>query len=477
MRVENWGAAVTAGAAAQALASSGSAWFWLDGEDAALGERRVSYLGVAAETRYAAAGHEGEFLAGLREFSRARGASSSRAPSDGARKPSADPLCAAGAGQGDALGAGLHTGWIVALGYEFGVGLLGVEPAPDPVAPGFALRCDAVLVLDHSAGTAALHGDEAAVARLREILEPSLNDSGGRGAETQAVSSGRRGPDTPSWRGTDYNASVESCRAAIRRGDAYVLCLTDTVETETDALPLELYARVRGGATRGGVIVTPDRALVSASPERFLSVVGRILRTHPIKGTRPRGSNATLDSALAAELAADPKERAENLMIVDLMRNDLTRVCAPGTVRVERFLEVESHPRVHQLVSTVAGELAGSADVFDAIGSCFPGGSMTGAPKRSAVEILASLEAGPRGLYSGCFGWIDDSGNAELAMTIRGVELRGPGLAGRGETGAAGGAVARVALVGAGGGITIDSDAAAEVRERDLKAAAMLAVL
>ena len=136
---------------------------------------------------------------------------------------------------------------------------------------------------------------------------------------------------------------------------------------------------------------------------------------------------------------------------------------------MSRFLEVETHPNVHQLVSTIEGELAVGSDVFDAIAACFPGGSMTGAPKLSATRILASLEAGPRGLYSGCFGWIDDRGDAELAMTIRGVELRGavtPGSAGEVQI-----------LVGAGGGITSDSLPTREREERDLKADSLLSAL
>lgn len=151
-------------------------------------------------------------------------------------------------------------------------------------------------------------------------------------------------------------------------------------------------------------------------------------------------------------------------MIVDLMRNDLSRVCEPETVATEGFLRVETHARVHQLVSTVSGRLRKGSDVFDAIEACFPGGSMTGAPKRRAVEILASLEQRPRGLYSGCFGWIAGSGDAELAMTIRSIELRGLGSAPE-------------ARVGAGGGITADSDPARERAEKDLKAAPLLAVL
>lgn len=467
--------AIAAMAAARALAGSGSAWFWLDGEGAAPGERRLSYLGVAAETREAKPGREIEFLAELREVSRGR----SREPARGlSREPSRGELVSGSRGAGTE-GPGLWGGWIVALGYEFGVGLMGVRPAADSVAPGLAVRCDAVLVVDHDAGTAVVRGSVAAAAELRGILSaarpdvPDVPDAPDASDATGVPA----GAAPHAWRGADYAARVEECRAAIRRGDAYVLCLTDTAESETEALPLELYARMRGGAVRGGVIVTHDRALVSASPERFLSVAGATVRTHPIKGTRARGADQKRDRALAAELVADPKERAENLMIVDLMRNDLARVCSPGSVRVERFLAVESHPRVHQLVSTVAGELAPSVDVFDAIRSCFPGGSMTGAPKRSAVEILGSLEAGPRGLYSGCFGWIDDAGDAELAMTIRGIELRGAGLTDRVGAGARARRAARVALVGAGGGITIDSAPDAELTERDLKAAAMLAIL
>ena len=152
-------------------------------------------------------------------------------------------------------------------------------------------------------------------------------------------------------------------------------------------------------------------------------------------------------------------------MIVDLMRNDLSRVCAPESVRTEGFQRVESHPHVHQLVSTVTGTLRPGLDVFDAIESCFPGGSMTGAPKRRAVEILAAVEGAPRGLYAGCFGWIDRGGAAELAMTIRSVELRGGGI------------LPGMALIGAGGGITIDSDPTRELAESRLKARAALAAL
>lgn len=415
-------------------------WCWLDGSQPAAGERAVSYLGVADEVLIAQRGHETVFLEQLQ-------------PS--ARQRSHD--------------TGFTGGWVTALGYEFGVALLGLPPAVDDVAPGFALRLDVVLAIDHASGRAELRGTDGA--KLDEWLERF-------GAELESVSEAARtdhhtadettahAPIAAVWRSTeaDFLSAVESCRRSIRDGDAYVLCLTDTAETSSDVDPLELFLRLRAGgsAVRGGVIVAGQRALVSMSPERFLSVRGRQITTHPIKGTRPRHTDPVQDQALADSLAADPKERAENLMIVDLMRNDLSQVCEPGSVAVEGFLRVESHAHVHQLVSTVTGELREGVHVIDAIRSCFPGGSMTGAPKLSAVAILAAIEEGPRGLYSGCFGWIADDGDAELAMTIRGVEVRERANG------------AQSARVGAGSGLTADSEAQRELAETRLKAAPLL---
>lgn len=352
------------------------------------------------------------------------------------------------------------------MGYELGVALLDMHPHDDDVAPGYALRLDAVLAIDHDTGLSRMTGDPEA----QHLLRTHLDYRDAAAPEEYCQAPHPRADAEIAWRTSDgdYVRQVASCREAIHRGDAYVVCLTDTAELEVDAPdPLAVYERLRarGAARRGAVIVTPGRALVSASPERFLSVRGRTVTTHPIKGTRPRGRTPETDAQFAAELAADPKERAENLMIVDLMRNDLSQVCDTASVRVSRFLAVETHPYVHQLVSTVTGELRDDTDIIDAVRSCFPGGSMTGAPKRSAVSILGALEAGPRGLYSGCFGWIDDTGDAELAMTIRGVELReSPDGSVR-------------ALVGAGGGITADSDAVRELAEKELKASSIFAAL
>ncbi len=443
-------------------------WFWLDGERPAPGEARVSYLGVANEVRIAEPGREQEFLSEL-----------------------APP-------REDEPRAGFHEGWVVALGYEFGVALLDIDGGaahrhpvvahPDDAPPAVALRVDTVLAIQHDENRAELRGASedaldawleafaVASAAVNTAVNTEVNtavstadDTLGSEREEEVVAA--------EWRLTDaaYRARVEACRESIRNGDAYVLCLTDTAEIRdapAAADPLDLFAAFRaagGPAVRGGVIVAGDRALVSASPERFLSAypteAGLGVATHPIKGTRPRSVDPVRDAELADELRSDPKERAENLMIVDLMRNDLSRVCNTGTVAVEGFLRVESHPHVHQLVSTVHGVFADGAGICDAIETCFPGGSMTGAPKRSSVDILAELEPGPRGLYSGCFGWIDAGGAAELAMTIRSVELRGVG-----------GGEAR-ALVGAGGGVTSDSDPERELEEKHLKARSLLGAL
>ncbi len=422
-------------AVARSLARS-DAWFWLDGSAVdPEGDSGLSYLGAAAEIRLAERGREQTFLQGLRGH---------RSEDD--------------------------TGWVVALGYEFGVGLMGEDPAHDEVPPAFALRPAIVLVLDHARASAELRGpnDEDIDAWI-ELHGPSLEEEI-RPRHVRDRDASPLQAATSAWRRSDerYLADVRSCKSAIHDGDAYVLCLTDSAEiAAADVDPLDLYRELvsGGSAIRGAIIVAGTRALVSASPERFLSKRGSSLATHPIKGTRPRGNTPQEDAILAEDLANDPKERAENLMIVDLMRNDLSRVCEPGTVHIDGFLRVEPHPRVHQLVSTIAGRMRAGTDALDAIEACFPGGSMTGAPKRRAVQLLAALEGRARGLYSGCFGWLDDGGDAELAMSIRCVELRGR----RGHD--------QRALIGAGGGVTSDSDPRSELSEKQLKAGPLLAAL
>jgi anthranilate/para-aminobenzoate synthase component I len=201
--------------------------------------------------------------------------------------------------------------------------------------------------------------------------------------------------------------------------------------------------------------------VVSSSPEQFLQVTpDGLVSTKPIKGTRPRNADPEIDAANAEELRNNQKERAENLMIVDLMRNDIGRIAKADTLKVAKLFEIESYATVHQLVSTVEAQLAEGQTAFTAMRSAFPGGSMTGAPKARAMEIIEDLEKGKRGIYSGVIGFFGFNGSADFGMTIRTVVFEGSR-----------------ATIGVGGGITIDSDPKAELEETKLKAQALLRVL
>jgi len=201
-------------------------------------------------------------------------------------------------------------------------------------------------------------------------------------------------------------------------------------------------------------------AIAGASPEMLVRVEGRRAEMRPIAGTRPRGATAEEDARLAEELAGDPKERAEHLMLVDLSRNDLGRVCRFNSVTVPELMKVERYSHVSHLVSSVTGELAEGKDALDALVAAFPAGTLSGAPKVRAMEIIDELEPQPRGLYGGAVGYIDLRGNLDFCITIRTLLLQG----GR-------------AVVQAGAGIVADSDPAAEQRETEAKAAALVEAL
>ena len=262
---------------------------------------------------------------------------------------------------------------------------------------------------------------------------------------------------------SQYLAGVQRVRDHIARGDIYQANLTRRLEAPFQADPWELYRRLRTGDPSlfsafldlgPGQLTGRPRALLSASPEPFLSVDARgHVKTDPIKGTRPRGRDAVEDRALARELLASAKDRAENVMIVDVLRNDLGRVCRPGTVRVPRLCRLERTAAVQHLVSTVTGDLAAGRDAFDLLAASFPGGSITGAPKIRAMQILEGLEPVRRGPYTGALGWIGPDGAMQTSMLIRTFVADGRRL-----------------TLHVGGGITWKSDPAAEWDETVVKA-------
>jgi para-aminobenzoate synthetase component 1 len=373
--------------------------------------------------------------------------------------------CRTEAGDRHGFSLGL-VGWFAYELGEWTVAHPGRETGAPPVAsPGAFLRADRAIEFDPAARSVTLLtvGDrDPGADRWREDVEAALTRAAQGMAEPAPVA-----PRTAAaiWRDTDdrYLAMIEACKRAIDRGDAYQLCLTTSAQVPTSEHPLDVYRRLRATSPthHGGLLRIGGTALLSASPEQFLSISPHgTVSTSPIKGTRPRGSAPAEDARLRHELEASEKERAENLMIVDLMRNDLARVCELGSVEVTRLLQVESYPQVHQLVSTVRGRLASGVTALDALRACFPAGSMTGAPKASAMRLVAQLEGAPRGVYSGVFGYLGFDGSADLAMVIRSIVLDASG-----------------ATVGAGGGITALSEPAEELAEVQLKAAALLAAL
>ncbi|WP_259606076.1 MULTISPECIES: aminodeoxychorismate synthase component I [Microbacterium] len=413
-----------------ALCAGESAAFWLDaGSDAARG---WSILGsgvaesdadVVRETVLAAPGRDGDADADA-----------------GAPLPAAVPF---------------RGGWVGWLDYEDGAARAGAPTAPGLRVPSW-IAVHRAVAIDHErravwalAEAGELDAWSAAVERALDAVVPPPP------AAPPASASARH--TVP-----EYVALVERCREAIRCGDAYQLCLTTRFTVADAGDPIHAYRRLRRATPshHGGFLRIGDRCLASASPEQFLEVAGGVVRTSPIKGTRPRGATPAEDDDLARELRASEKERAENVMIVDLMRNDLSHIGQPGSVRVERLWEVESYPAVHQLVSTVSARLRPGVTFGELCDAAFPAGSMTGAPKLSAMTILHELERGPRGVYSGCFGHVGLDGTADLAMVIRSIVFEGD-----------------EAYVGAGGGITWLSDAAAEAAEVATKARAPLAAL
>jgi len=247
-----------------------------------------------------------------------------------------------------------------------------------------------------------------------------------------------------------YAARFDKVQQYLRSGDCYQINLTQRFTATYQGDEWQAYCRLREAnlAPFSAFLRLPDHAILSISPERFLRVTGRQVQTKPIKGTRPRHADPEQDRAAAEALAASPKDRAENLMIVDLLRNDIGRVSKPGSVAVPELFAIESFPAVHHLVSTITSELAADTGAHDLLRACFPGGSITGAPKIRAMEIIEELEPQRRTLYCGSIGYLSQNGNMDTSITIRTLVAKHGAL-----------------YCWAGGGIVADSRMEAEYQE------------
>jgi para-aminobenzoate synthetase component 1 len=265
------------------------------------------------------------------------------------------------------------------------------------------------------------------------------------------------------FRAEDYRGAVERLQEHIRRGDIFQANLSqrwtlplEIPDPERMALSLHESLARHSAAPFAALLGCDDHAVVSASPERFLELRGTRIEARPIKGTRPRHLDQQQDGRLAAELQTSAKDRAENVMIVDVLRNDLGRVCENGSVTVPELCALESYPQVHHLTSTVTGTLAQGRDAFDLLHACFPGGSITGAPKLRAMELLEGIEPHRRHLYTGSIGYLDWRGHADWNIAIRTALVTPEAI-----------------HFAAGGGITADSEADAEYEETLHKAEGM----
>ena len=433
-----------------AMCRGDDAAFWLDsGNHASTG---VSYLGISGRTVNASVArgvvtetatgreHDGTIFDFLRSESGAHD----------------DHLAQAGP---------FALGWVGWLGYELheqtmATGALRQSRYPDAAM----LFADRVFAFDHETRTVSLLAlDGEGVSEWSEGARAVLDAC--REERARAASAPQHPARTVEWScsDADYLDRIVACQRSIAEGDAYQLCLTMQARVDATPDPVDTYLALRelSPTHHGGFVRVGDVALLSASPEQFLIVsASGSIESKPIKGTRARGGTPQEDHALLDELVHSEKERAENLMIVDLMRNDIGRVSEIGSVAVPSLLTVESYAQVHQLVSTVRGKLREGLNPVDAVEACFPAGSMTGAPKFSAVRLLDALEGAARGIYSGAFGYFGLDGRVELAMVIRSIVLDPAG-----------------ATVGTGGGITALSVPDEELAEAKLKAAALLTVL
>ena len=334
------------------------------------------------------------------------------------------------------------------LAYDFGLAGQGIPQPPTQSLSEAAFGIyDTALLVDH-------HGRKAWLCAPEDRMVQALAEWQPRLARATVYSPDPsfqvRGPVQPLWNRSDYAAAFGRVQDYIRAGDCYQVNLAQPFAVPHAGSPWSLYQRLRtvNPAPFSAYLSLPQGAVLSFSPERLLQVQKDRLQVRPIKGTRPRLEDRQEDQRMAQALLASPKDRAENVMIVDLLRNDLGRVAATGSVQVPQLCALESYVHVHHLVSVVEARLAPGQDALSALEACFPGGSITGAPKRRAMEIIAELEVGARGLYCGSIGYLDQRGSLDMNIAIRSM------TAVRGDL-----------RFWAGGGIVADSDPDAEYQE------------
>ncbi|WP_376693368.1 aminodeoxychorismate synthase component I [Wenzhouxiangella sp. EGI_FJ10409] len=352
-------------------------------------------------------------------------------------------------------------GWFVYLGYELAGEIepgLKLPAAGDGLPVAFARRCRCAVLQDH------LERRTWLVAESREELARALDELQAAGEAGIAEKEETPHLELKADAGERFMAGVERIREYIRDGDVFQVNLSRgwAAVGEEDIDPASLYRSLAESnpAPFAALARLPGGTVVSSSPERLVSVDGRSVQTRPIAGTRPRGHSEDDDSRLSSELVSHPKERAEHIMLIDLERNDLGRVCRVGSVEVDELMVIESYAHVHHIVSNVRGQLRDGVTAADVIRAVFPGGTITGCPKVRCMEIIAELERQGRGCYTGALGYLGRDGRMDLNILIRSMVVNANRIVFR-----------------TGAGIVADSDPAAELRETEDKARGLLAAI
>ena len=346
-------------------------------------------------------------------------------------------------------------GWFLYLGFELAGEIeprLRLPSSPYSLPDACAVRCPAAVIVDHWTQTASLVAESPDMA---EPLMDLLEDFSPAGVEAPAEMAGCFVEDDPA----KFVGAVGRIHDYILDGDVFQVNLSRSWRTPTPVHPVSGYRKLRTAnpGSFAGRVYLDDQCILSSSPERLVSVADGIVSTRPIAGTRPRHEDSVADADLRAELIAHPKERAEHIMLIDLERNDLGRVCTVGSVEVDEMMTIESYEHVHHIVSNVRGELARDVTPGQVIHAVFPGGTITGCPKVRCMEIIAELEREGRGPYTGSFGYLDRRGHMDLNILIRTAVAGDWGCAFR-----------------AGAGIVVDSIAEKEVEETRSKAKGLL---
>jgi para-aminobenzoate synthetase len=369
------------------------------------------------------------------------------------------------------VGRGLVGGYVGYLGYECKADCGATNVHSSDLPDAMLMLANRVVAVDHAAGTTHLfavadgegHDAEEWLDLAADVVAAAIAEPPPQRPLAPPPEPGGR-VEFECGRGREqYLADIARCQAELAAGESYEVCLTDQISTSASPDPFDLYRQLRRSnpAPFAAFLRFGERAIVSSSPERFLSVDrSRQVQARPIKGTISRSEDPREDATRRAFLGEDEKTKAEHLMIVDLLRNDLGRVCEVDSVRVPDLMVVEPYATVHQVVSTITGRLEPRRSAAECVRNCFPGGSMTGAPKERTMEIIDDIEDQARGVYSGAIGYFGLDGSTDLSIVIRTIVIR-PGRT----------------TIGAGGAIVMQSDPVEEFDEILLKARAPMAAI